>query len=61
MIIQERKNDLLHTYSDYGHKIRQIETANVYDEAWDKNPCPYTYEETDEMIPKDEMIYPDAD
>ena len=33
-------------YSDLNVKIRQIETGNVYEDAVDIIPCPYTYEET---------------
>ena len=41
-------------YSDQGVKIRQIETGELYEDAVDVIPCPYTYEETDEPIPPDE-------
>lgn len=34
-------------YSDQNVKLRQIETGNLYDDAVDIVPCPYTYEETD--------------
>ena len=37
-------------YSSEGFKIRQIEIGNVYEDAVDIVPCPYTYEETDEPI-----------
>lgn len=37
-------------YSDRGMKLRQIETGNLYDDAVDVIPCPYTYEESDEPI-----------
>ncbi len=50
MIKQEEVNGLIRSYSDKGNKIRQIETNIIYDEAIDINPCPYTYEETDEAI-----------
>lgn len=42
-------------YSDQGVMIRQVETGNLYEDAVDIIPCPYTYEETDEPIPPDEM------
>ena len=42
-------------YSDEGFKIRQIETGNVYEDAVDIVPCPYTYEETDELINSEPM------
>lgn len=52
MIVQNIWQDgrLVHTKSDLGFKILQVETGIVYDEADDINPCPYTYEETDEPI-----------
>lgn len=43
-------DNIIHTYSDTGHKIRQIETGIVYDAADDVVPCRYTYEETDELV-----------
>lgn len=45
-------------YSDEGLKIRQVETGVVYDDAVDRVPCRYTYEETDELIevPEEEEI-----
>lgn len=46
-------------YSDEGFKIRQIETGNIYEDAVDVIPCPYTYEETDEPIDS-EPIEPQA-
>lgn len=54
MLIQENyicKNGvvLTHTYSDNGYKIRQIETGDLYDEAYDI-PNKYTYEESEELI-----------
>lgn len=42
-------------YSDENYKIRQIETGIVYYDAVDVMPCQYTYEETDEKIPDDEI------
>lgn len=39
-------------YSDLGVKIRQVETGIVYEDAVDS--FPYTYEETDELIPPDD-------
>lgn len=52
-----RRNDgvvLYRSYSDEGYFIRQVETGNVYSEAIDVDGAPYTYEETDELIPKEE-------
>lgn len=44
---------LYRTYSDEDFKIRQIETGNIYDEAIDIENAPYTYEETDEKVEKE--------
>ena len=51
MIVQEQFEDtnLVHTYSDEGFKIRQVETGIIYGDAIDM-PGKYTYEETDELI-----------
>lgn len=54
MIVSEIVNDLSHHYSDRGMVMRQVETGNEYDDAWDIVPCPYTYEETDKPIEQDE-------
>ena len=58
MIKQEEKifgsRKLLHTYSDKGFYILQVETNIKYDEAYDIIPCPYTYEETNEKIEREE-------
>ncbi len=51
---QGHEDRLVHTYSDLGLKIRQVETGIIYDAADDVIPCRYTYEETD--IPVDEVI-----
>lgn len=51
MIIEEKLNErLVKHYSDKGVKLKQVETGFIYDEAIDLIPCPYTYEETDEII-----------
>ncbi len=47
-------------YSDAGVYIRQIETGELYEEAYDPAPCRYTYEETDKPLETAEEI-PDAD
>ena len=52
MIQTEQINDRIRHYSDSGHMIRQIETGVLYEDAVDVMPCPYTYEETDELIPE---------
>lgn len=38
--------------SDSGKMIRQVETGREYASAVDVIPCRYTYEETEEDIPK---------
>ena len=43
-------NKFLHTYSDKGFYIEQIETGHMYNEAYDVIPCKYTYRETDTII-----------
>ena len=43
-------NKFLHTYSDKGFYIEQIETGSLYDEAYDVIPCKYTYRETNTLI-----------
>lgn len=50
MIIQEIIDDnFVKTYSSVGSRIKQVETGIIIESAIDVNPCPYTYEETDEM------------
>ena len=57
MIIEEALNEhLVRHYSDQGVKLKQIETGLVYDEAIDLIPCPYTYEETKEIIVVEENL-----
>lgn len=46
--------NLYRTISDAGYFIRQNETGNVYAEAIDVESAPYTYSETDELIPIEE-------
>ena len=41
---------LYRTYSDTNHKLRQLETGVIYDEAIDVESAKYTYEETDDII-----------
>jgi len=62
MILQEFLNNdtLVKHYSDEGFKLLQVETGLVYDEPVDINPCPYTYEETDEKINPDTIEYKTA-
>lgn len=42
----------VHHYSDAGMMIRQIETGHLYEDAVDRVPCRWTYEETDVPIPE---------
>jgi len=42
-------------YSDIDMMIRQVETGIIYQDAVDKIPCRYTYEETDEPIPDNDF------
>ena len=42
--------NLYRTYSDINHKIKQIETGIIFDEAIDVENANYTYEETDDII-----------
>lgn len=52
MIKQEKvkieNKELLHTYSDNNKYILQVETNNIYDEAYDVIPCKYTYTEIEQ-------------
>ena len=45
---------LIRHYSDSGMKLLQVETDIVYDEAIDIVPCQYAYEETNEILDKEE-------
>lgn len=47
-------------YSDLNMKIRQVETGNLYEDAVDIIPCPYTYEETDIPVEGNELDPQDA-
>lgn len=40
-------------YSDSGVFIRKIGTEELYEEALDSVPCPYSYEETAMEIPSE--------
>ena len=50
----------LYTYSDAGMLIRQTETGQIYQDALDITPCPYTYTETDQPVDVDDDIYAEA-
>lgn len=46
----------IHHYSDSGFRILQNETGVVYDDAIDVMPCKYTYSETEDLIPVEEVV-----
>lgn len=54
MIRQEKTTingtEFLHTYSDSGMMLLQVETGTMYSDAIDVIPCKYTYTETDTPI-----------
>ena len=56
MIQTEYLNEgtLIRHYSDAGYMLLQVETGAKYADPIDIFPCPYTYEETDELIEKEE-------
>ena len=56
MIKTEFLNDgtLIKHYSDAGFMLLQVETGAKYSDPIDIFPCPYTYEETDDLIEKEE-------
>lgn len=54
MIRTEQIGDRVHTYSDAGMKILQVETGIVYEDALDVPESGYTYTETDIAI-EDEL------
>lgn len=47
--------DLIKTYSDEGHKIIQLPTYCLFDEAIDRYPCRFTYIEDKPEEPKEEV------
>lgn len=51
MIVQEvfeyDGRQLCRTYSDAGKNVHKVGTDEVYGEAIDIYPCPFTYEETE--------------
>ena len=56
MIKTEFLNDgtLIKHYSDAGFMLLQVETGLKYSDPIDIFPCSYTYEETDELVEKEE-------
>lgn len=61
MLIEEKISPKrVHHYSDAGMMIRQVETDRLYEDAVDRIPCRWTYEETDTPIPEQEFeVYTD--
>ena len=59
MIQTEQIGDRVHTYSDTGMKILQVETGIVYDDALDVPTSGYTYTETNIPI-EDELTDSEA-
>lgn len=53
MIKTEQTNDRIRHYSDTGNMIYQVGTGNLYEDAVDVVPCPYTYEETETPIERE--------
>lgn len=53
MIKTEMVEDRIRHYSDAGFMIYQVETGNLYEDAVDVVPCPYTYEETETPIERE--------
>lgn len=50
--IEVNGRTLIKHESDCGKIIRQVETGREYSSAVDVIPCRYTYEETEEDVPK---------
>ena len=55
MIKTEMIAQRIRHYSDKDMMIRQIETGILYEDAVDVMPCRYTYEETTQKIPQQEL------
>ena len=56
MILTEYLNNdtLVKHWSDKGVLLLQVETGSKYSDPVDVVPCPFTYEETDELVDVDE-------
>lgn len=46
----------IHNYSDEGKPIKQIETGNIFSDAYDVPTANYTYHETEEPKPEEPTI-----
>ena len=55
MIKTEMIGQRIRHYSDKDMMIRQIETNILYEDAVDVMPCQYSYEETTQKIPQQEL------
>lgn len=55
MIQTEMVGQRIRHYSDKDMMIRQIETGILYEDVVDVMPCRYTYEETTQKIPQQEL------
>ena len=55
MIIVEKLGAVERRYSDQNVKLCQIETERLWNDAIDKTPCQFTYEETNIPIDEDEL------
>lgn len=60
MIIVENLGTVERRYSDQDVKIRKVEDGTVWNDAIDKVPCRFTYEETEIPIDPDPMEPQDA-
>ena len=60
MIIIEQVGNRERRYSNLGMKLRKVETGFLYDDAVDKVPCAFTYEETDIPVDAEPMDAQDA-
>lgn len=56
-ITREDGVNLYRTYSDQGFMVRQLETGILYEDPIDVENAPYTYEESDILIKKEDFNY----
>lgn len=58
MIKEEYLNEgtLVRRYSDSGYLLLQVETGIKYSDPVDVIPCPYTYEEIDELVEAEDSL-----
>ena len=60
MIIIENLGMVERRYSDQNVKLRKIEDSTLWNDAIDKIPCRFTYEETEILIDADPIDPQDA-